>query len=337
MGEEDENMITHAAHGRDRVPLTRLGMGTSQFGNLSRPTTDEDCLAAVDEAWEAGVRYFDTAPHYGLGLSERRLGRALAGRPRDEYVVSTKVGRLLVPDPDGASREDDEGFAVPADHRRVWDFSRAGVLASLEGSLERMGLDRVDIVYLHDPDEHWAEASTSGIDALIELREQGVIGAIGVGMNQAQMLTRFVRTTDIDLVMVAGRYTLLDQSAADELLPAALERGIGVVAAGVYNSGVLSRPRPAPDAHYDYHAAPFDVLERLHAIADVCQEFGLELPDAATQFPGRHPAVVSTVLGLRTAEHVRQACARMQANIPESLWGRLTDDGLVLPALSKRV
>jgi len=316
---------------RDGIRLTPLGMGTSQFGNLSRPTTDEDCLAAVDDAWTVGVRYFDTAPHYGLGLAERRLGRALAGRPRDEYVVSTKVGRLLVPDPEGASRQDDEGFAVPADHRRVWDFSRDGVLACLDASLERLGLDRVDIVYLHDPDAHWNEASTTGIDALTELRDQGVVRAVGVGMNQARMLTRFVRTTEIDLVMVAGRYTLLDQQAADELLPAAMERGVGVIAAGVYNSGLLSRPRPATDARYDYRAAPADVVERARAIATLCEEFDITLPDAATQFAMRHPAVVSTVLGLRTAEHVRQAIARLRTPIPEALWSRLAEEGLVCP------
>ncbi|MCG5467788.1 aldo/keto reductase, partial [Micromonospora sp. LAH09] len=209
-----------------------------------RATTDEEFASAVDTAWEAGVRYYDTAPHYGLGLSERRLGGALRHRPRDEYVVSTKVGRLLVPSPQDAHLRDSDGFDVPASHRRVWDFSRDGVLRSIEASLERTGLDRIDIVYLHDPDDHWEWAATEAVPALAELRDQGVVGAIGAGMNQSAMLARFVREADVDVMMCAGRYTLLEQGAADDLLPAAESRGVGVVIAGVYNSGLLSRDRP---------------------------------------------------------------------------------------------
>jgi len=304
-------------------------MGTSQFGNLSRARTDDACAAAFGQAWTSGIRYFDTAPHYGLGLSERRLGRSLAGLPRDEYVVSTKVGRLLVPNPHGAGHVDDEGFVVPADQRRVWDFSRDGILRSLDASLIRLGLDRVDIVYLHDPDDFWDEASTTGVETLIGLRDQGVVRAIGVGMNQSAMLARFARETDIDLVMVAGRYTLLDQSAADELLDAARENQVGVVAAAVYNSGVLSGARPTSDARFDYAAAPDNVLARAARIADVCERFGVSLPEAATQFAGRHPAVVSTVLGLGSAEHVRDAVERAAARIPDDLWTALSEAGLV--------
>ncbi|MEV4048288.1 aldo/keto reductase, partial [Streptomyces sp. NPDC049744] len=229
---------------RSRTPargpeLTELGLGAAQLGNLFRETSDADAQGAVDAAWDSGVRYFDTAPHYGLGLSERRLGAALARRPRAEYTVSTKVGRLLVPSPETAHRQDDGGFAVPASFRRVWDFSRDGILRSLEGSLTRLGLDHVDIVYLHDPDDHWRQASTTGVDTLVELRDQGVVKAVGAGMNQAAMLTEFVRRSDVDLVMVAGRHTLLDRSARDELLPLARKRGVGVVAAAGYNSGLL--------------------------------------------------------------------------------------------------
>lgn len=316
--------------------LPPWGMGTSQFGNLSRPTSDETCALAFDEAWDAGFRYFDTAPHYGLGLSERRLGRSLASRPRDEFVVSTKVGRLLVPDPEGAGRLDDEGFAVAADQRRVWDFSRDGVLRSLEASLDRLGLDRVDVVYLHDPDDFWQEASTTGVAALAELREQGVVRAIGVGMNQAAMLARFVRETDIDLVMVAGRYTLLDRSAEDGLLDDALANGVGVVAAAVYNSGILSRPRPGSGARFDYGAAPDGILRRATRIAEVCERFGVSLPEAATQFAGRHPAVVSTVLGLGTPEHVRDAVRRSTAGIPDDLWTALSAEGLVRSDITEK-
>lgn len=306
-----------------------FGMGTAQFGNLYRATTDEACAGAVEAAWSAGVRYYDTAPHYGLGLSERRLGAALAGRPRDEYVLSTKVGKLLVPNPAGLGTQDDEGFAVEATTKRSWDFSRDGVLRSLEGSIERLGVDRIDVVYLHDPDDHWDEASTTGFAALAELRDQGVVRAIGVGMNQSAMLARFVLETDPDLVMCAGRYTLLEQGAEDDLLPAALERGVGVVAAGVYNSGLLSRKRPPVDAQYDYSDAPRDVLDRTNRIADLCEAHGLTLPEVATVFARRHPAVVSTVLGLRSAEQVASGVDRFAVQVPEGLWQELESAGLL--------
>jgi D-threo-aldose 1-dehydrogenase len=314
---------------RDGPALTELGYGAAQFGNLYRETTDEASTAAIDAAWDAGVRYFDTAPHYGLGLSERRLGAALRDRPRDEYVVSTKVGKLLEPNPDGAGRLDDEGFAVPATLRRRYDFSRDGILRSLESSLERLGLDRVDVVYLHDPDDHWDAASTTGVDTLVELRDQGVIRAIGAGMNQSAMLAEFVRRCDVDVVMCAGRYTLLDQRAADDLLPAALGRGVGVVAAGVYNSGILSRPEVPAEALYDYGAAPESVLERARAIAAVCERHGATLPEAAVQFALRHPAVVSVVLGTRTADQLRSGVERLEADLPDALWRDLATEGLV--------
>lgn len=218
-------MMARALPRRPQLRLTELGFGAAQGGNLYRTTTDEEFTSAVDAAWEAGVRYFDTAPHYGLGLSERRLGAALRQRPRDEYVVSTKVGRLLVPSPQDAHLRDSDGFDVPATHRRVWDFSRDGVLRSIEASLDRTGLDRIDIVYLHDPDDHWEQAAHEAVPALIDLRDQGVVGAIGAGMNQSAMLARFVRETDVDVMMCAGRFTLLEQGAAADLLPAAENRG----------------------------------------------------------------------------------------------------------------
>ncbi|RKN43922.1 aldo/keto reductase [Streptomyces hoynatensis] len=315
---------------RGRGPeLTELGFGAAQLGNLYRATTDEEAAGAVAAAWEAGLRYFDTAPHYGLGLSERRLGAALAGRPRAEFTVSTKVGRLLVPSPGTSHLPDEGGFEVPAAHRRTWDFSRDGILRSLEGSLERLGLDRVDIAYLHDPDDHWEEASTSGINTLIELREQGVVGAIGAGMNQSEMLAEFVRRCDIDLVMLAGRYTLLEQGALEELLPLALERGVGVVAAGVYNSGLLSAPRPAADATYNYQPASAGLIRRAHALADHCERHGVTLPAAAVAYPLRHPAVVSVVLGTRDAGQLKANVARYHTPIPEELWEELAAAGLI--------
>ncbi|WP_432042993.1 aldo/keto reductase [Streptomyces cadmiisoli] len=313
-----------------RLPeLTKLGLGAAQLGNLARRVGEADAHEAVHAAWDSGVRYFDTAPHYGLGLSEQRLGAALAHHPRDEFVVSTKVGRLLVPSPETAHQEDDGGFAVPAAFRRTWDFSRDGILRSLEGSLERLGLDHVDIVYLHDPDDHWPEASTTGISTLIELRERGLVKAVGVGMNQAEMLTRFIRHCDVDLVMVAGRHTLLDHSAREELLPFALEHGVGVVAAAVYNSGLLATPRPPAGATYDYLPAPRELTDRAAAIADVCERHQVTLPQAAIAHPMRHPAVVSVVVGARDAAQSRTNADRLSAAIPDALWNELAALGLV--------
>ncbi|WP_433088817.1 aldo/keto reductase [Dactylosporangium sp. CA-052675] len=317
---------------RPAMRFTALGFGAAQGGNLYHATSDETFAAAVDAAWDAGVRYFDTAPHYGLGLSERRLGAALRDRPRDTYVVSTKVGRLLVPTPETAHRRDPEGFDVPASHRRVWDFSRDGVRRSLEASLRRSGLDRFDVVYLHDPDEHWHQAATEALPALADLRDQGVIGAIGAGMNQSAMLARFVRETDVDLVMCAGRYTLLEQGAAQDLLPAARQRRVGVVIAGVYNSGLLARDRPPDDATYDYRPAPAELLQRARRIAAICAEHGVSLPEAALAFVRGHPAVVSTVVGLRSPAEVTETVHRTAAVVPDALWPALRAAGLIEPA-----
>jgi D-threo-aldose 1-dehydrogenase len=304
-----------------------VGLGAAPFGNLFRETTDAATLDATRAAWAGGVRYFDTAPHYGLGLSESRLGAALAERPRDDYVISTKVGRLLVPTPERAGGLDDDGFIVPAATRRVWDFSRDGILHSVDSSLERLGLNDVDILYLHDPDDHWDEASTTGIDALIELRDQGVTHAIGAGMNQSAMLAEFVRRCDVDIVMLAGRYTLLDQSALDDLLPLALERGVGVVAAGIYNSGLLARAEVPDDARFEYRAAPQELVARAREIAAICGRYGVALPEVAVQFPLRHPAVISVVVGVRDGAQSEATLERSAVQIPEDLWSELESAG----------
>ncbi|KQX05173.1 MULTISPECIES: aldo/keto reductase [unclassified Leifsonia] len=311
------------------VRLTELGMGAAQLGNLYRETTDAEAGGAVDAAWDAGIRYFDTAPHYGLGLSERRLGAALADRPRDEYVLSTKVGRLLVPSGYPEGTMDDGGFAVPATVRREWDLSRDGIRRSVHESLERLGLDRIDIAYLHDPDDFGSEAHSTAIPALIELRDEGVVRAVGAGTNQSAMPAEFVRRHDVDVIMLAGRYTLLEQGALDDLLPLAEERGVGIVAAAVYNSGLLSRPRPPAGALYDYAPAPAELIAKANAIADVCEEFGITLPEAAVAYPLRHPAVVSVVVGMRTAEQVRGTAERYERDIPEEFWTALDERGLV--------
>lgn len=312
----------------EHVTTSELGVGVAQFGNLNRETTDEESFATVDAAWDAGIRYFDTAPHYGLGLSERRLGDALRGRPRDEFVLSTKVGRLLVPNPEGEGQLDSD-FVVPATTRRQWDLSRDGILRSVEESLTRLGLDRVDVLYLHDPDEHQSQALQEALPAMIELRDQGIVGAVGAGMNQSAMLARFATQVDIDVVMVAGRYTLLEQGALDDLLPAALANDVSVVAAAIYNSGLLASPRVREDAHYNYGGAPREIVQRARKLAEVCEEFGVTLPEAAVAFPLRHPAVVSVAVGVRTPRHVLDAVSRYEAEVPEELWGALVAQGLL--------
>ncbi|MET7422719.1 aldo/keto reductase [Dactylosporangium sp. NPDC005555] len=322
-------MTRRALPRRPTIGLTALGLGAAQGGNLYHATTDETFAAAVDAAWDTGIRYFDTAPHYGLGLSERRLGTALRARPRDDFVISTKVGRMLVPSPQTAHLRDPEGFDVAATHRRQWDFSRDGVLRSLEASLTRTGLDRIDIVYLHDPDGHWRQAAAEAVPALTELRDQGVIGAVGVGMNQSAMLTRFVQEADIDLVMCAGRYTLLEQGALHDLLPAAQHSGVGVVIAGVYNSGLLATDRPPADATYNYRQAPAELIDRAHRIAEICEAHGVTLPAAALAFVRAHPAVVATVVGMRNQTEVLQTLQRAETAVPDVLWAALRATGLI--------
>ncbi|WP_117207987.1 aldo/keto reductase [Allorhizocola rhizosphaerae] len=312
---------------RPPVSLSRLGLGGSQLGNLYREVSDATAAQTFEAAWEAGIKYFDTAPHYGLGLSERRFGSLLHGLPRDSYILSTKVGRLLEPNPAFAGEQDNEGFAVPARTVRRWDFSREGIRRSIGDSLERLGLDRIDIAFLHDPENHWRQALDEGLPALLELRDEGVVGAIGAGMNIAQHLTELVRGHDVDVVMCAGRYTLLEQ--ADELMSAAAENGVGVVIAGVYNSGLLARPRPDSQARYNYAPAPPDLVSRVHAIADVCERHGVTLPEAALAFPLRHPAVVSVVVGAGTPSQLTDATQRLAGHIPEVVWSELAAAGLI--------
>ncbi|MEW2120564.1 aldo/keto reductase [Streptomyces sp. NPDC005474] len=312
------------------VELTELGFGASVIGNLYRTTPAADATAAIDAAWDAGIRYFDTAPHYGLGLSEHRLGAALRDRPRNEYVVSSKVGRLLVPNehPQGI---DTEGFVVRDDLRRQWDFSRDGVLRSIEATLQRTGLDHLDIVYLHDPDNHWRQAADEAMPTLADLRDQGVVGAIGAGMNQSAMLARFLHETAADVVMLAGRYTLLDQSALDDVMPAAQQHGKSVVAVGVFNSGLLSREWPAEGMKYDYQDAPPELVARARAIAEVCKGHGTTLPAAAIAFPTTHPSTVTVTLGMRDRSQVTRNADLQRSAVPPELWDDLRCQGLIRP------
>lgn len=315
---------------RTGLQLTTLGFGAAPIAGLYRAVDQQTARATIDAAWNGGIRYFDTAPHYGLGLSERRLCEALRDRPRDDVVVSSKVGRLLVPRIPPLARDDDM-FDVPGDLTRRRDYSRDGIMRSLEATLQRTGLDRVDVLYIHDPDEHWREAAEEAVPTLVELREADVVGAIGVGMNQSAMLARFIRETDVDLVMLAGRYTLLEQGAADELLPAALEYGRSVVAAAVFNSGLFARDDVPDTATYNYGQAAPDVLERARLLASVCREHGTTLPAAAIRFPLRHPAVASVVVGMRSPAEVDRNLAAHAQHVPDELWADLEHRGLIRP------
>ncbi|MET7739220.1 aldo/keto reductase [Streptomyces sp. NPDC005385] len=312
--------------GASGVPVGALSFGAAGIGNLYTEVTDEQARAAVDTAWDCGIRTYDTAPHYGIGLSERRLGAALRDRPRALYTLSTKVGRLLEPaDPGGDDLA--QGFAVPATHRRVWDFSADGVRRSLDASLERLGLDRVDVVYLHDPDDHAEQAFHEAYPALEELRSQGVVGAIGAGMNQTAMLTRFVQDTDVDVVLCAGRYTLLDHRALTDLLPAARRRGTSVVVGGAFNSGLLADP--GPGSTYNYVPAPPELLDRALRLKGIAERHGTTLRAAALALPAAHPAVASVLVGARSAAEVQDCAQQFATPVPAAFWRELRAEGLL--------
>jgi len=311
--------------------LPRLGYGAANVGNLFRALSDDAAWEILQAAWDVGIRYFDTAPHYGLGLSERRLGAFLATKPRDQFVVSTKVGRLLEPYPEGAVELDSENdFAVPADHRRVWDFSAVGIRSSVEESLERTGLDRFDILYLHDPERHdLQEGLDVAIPALAHFRDQGMTRAIGVGSMDTDALLASANTGALDLLMVAGRYTLAEQPALAEVVPACRANGVGIVNASVFNSGMLATDTPGADARYEYGDVPQPLLERVQAIAAVCREFEVSLPAAALQYTLRDDTVRSIVVGGSKPQQLEQNAERIAAPIPDELWSTLAERGLI--------
>jgi D-threo-aldose 1-dehydrogenase len=325
--------------GRTGLNVTRLGFGGASIGGLYRAVSDDDARAAVRRAWDLGVRLFDTAPLYGYGASERRVGGELQDEDRDAFVLSTKVGRLVrrpedIPPGADIDRQrfgdrDDAFYVIDGPERIVFDYSADGVRRSLEESLVRLGLDRIDIALIHDPDDHWQAALDGAYPALAKLRDEGVIRAVGSGMNQSEMLARFVRETDIDVVLLAGRYTILEQGALDELLPACLDRGVGVFAAGVMNSGVLANP--GTEATFNYTPAPPEVVERAVRIADVCARHEVPLRAAAIQFAMAHPAMTSLVTGVRTPAHLDEYPRFATQPIPAGLWDELRAEGLIRP------
>jgi D-threo-aldose 1-dehydrogenase len=280
--------------------------------------SDDEGLRVVEAAWEAGIRFFDTAPLYGHGLAEKRLGEVLRTKPRDAYVLATKVGRLLRAD---APPDPTQSYRGVPPLNPVFDFSYDGVMRSVQESLGRLGLDRVDILHIHDPDDHFEEALSGAYRALDQLRSEGSIMAVGAGMNQAEMPVRFAQTADFDCFLLAGRYTLLDRAGGRELLPLCVKRNIAVIAGGVFNSGILANPRPG--ATFDYRAAPADLVRRASHLNEVCERHGVPLKAAAIQFPLRHPAVPTVLTGCRSVAEVEENVRMFQTPVPEELWREL--------------
>ncbi|HMJ40341.1 MAG TPA: aldo/keto reductase [Verrucomicrobiae bacterium] len=309
--------------GRTPLEVTRLGFGTAPLGGLFQALADDEAHRVVEAAWSAGIRSFDTAPQYGNGLAEQRLGAVLGSKPRHEFVLATKVGRLLRA---GAPPQGD-GFPGAPPQNPVFDFSYDGVMRSVEESITRLGIDRIDILHIHDPDEHFAEALSSAYPALDRLRAEGTIKAVGAGMNQAEMLARFAREANFDCFLLAGRYTLLDQVGLRELLPLCVERGIAIIAGGVFNSGILADPRPG--THYNYQAAPDELVQRAARIKAICERHGVSQKAVAIQFPLGHPAVQTVLTGCRSVDELNENVEAFQAPIPPAVWQDLKTDGLL--------
>lgn len=293
-----------------------VGLGAAPLGGLFAPVDEDTALATVDAAVGNGWTHVDTAPLYGHGLSEERVGEAMAKHGND-VTVSTKVGRLVRP---VAEREATDLFLGAPPGTATFDFSEAGIRRSMEESLARLRAARVDIALLHDPDDHMDAALDTGMAALHQLRAEGVVGAVGVGTNSCEVAERFVRTARIDVVLIAGRWTLLDRSAAHVLLPLCVQRGVRVIVGGVFNSGALADP---DNGTFDYGAVPHEVRRHIDALAAACKRHGVPLPAAALQHPLRHEAVTSIVVGCRTPEEVATNAALLTVDIPAELWAEL--------------
>ena len=316
-----------------KFALPALGVGASSFGGLYKPSSDQDARGLIDSAFRNGMDYVDVAPWYGFGLAEERLGRSLKNCDRSSYTLSTKVGRLLREDaPVHPSQLDRDGalfFKTTSRLNVVYDYSYDGFMRSIEDSLKRLNLDRIDIVYIHDPDAIGATTSEimdGGYRALHELRDQGAIRAFGVGMNRVEQMHEFALAGDFDIFLLAGRYTLLEQGALDRLLPACLERKISVSIGGVYNSGILADPRAGM---FDYAPADPAMIERALAIESVCQKFDVPLKAAAIQFPAAHPAVVNTLVGAGNAAQLEENIRLFAHPIPPECWAALKAQGII--------
>ncbi|MCA1856334.1 aldo/keto reductase [Massilia oculi] len=315
-------------------PITRLGLGGTGLGDMYHATGDEAARGTVDAAWDAGIRYFDTAPHYGTGLSEHRFGQALRSRPRHEYTLSTKVGRVLVADPGGDLALP---FVSSLPFRRVVDFTAAGARRSVEDSLQRLALGSIDIVYVHDLSvdafgdrfEHYyriAAGPGGAFGELVRMREEGLLKAWGLGVNTVEPCLRALRDSDPDIFLLAGRYTLMETSPLEELFPLCLARGASVVLGGPYNSGFL-----AGGAHYDYQPAKPEHHARRERLRQVAARHGVDLAAAALQFGAAHPVVSATIPGASSAQHLERNAALMALRIPAAFWQELANEGLLPP------
>jgi D-threo-aldose 1-dehydrogenase len=322
------------------ISFTEMGFGTAPLGNLYRPLSEQEARGTLDAAWEVGCRYYDTAPLYGLGLAETRLNGFLREHRDEPVVVSTKVGRMMRVCPPDQRTGQGKFFDTPS-RQEVYDYSYDGVMRSLEFSFERLGIDAFDIVFCHDvdifthgskeaSDRRIAEFMAGGYKALVELRAAGVVKAIGAGVNEWQVCEAMARQGDFDLFLLAGRYTLLEQESLTSFLPLCVERGIGIVLGGPYNSGILATG-PKPGAYYNYDPAPPAILDRVARIERVCQAYGVSLAEAALRFPLAHPAVVSVIPGGQRPDEVRRNAANLAKAIPPGLWADLKSEGLLRP------
>ncbi len=319
-----------------------LGFGAAAIGNLYRTITQEEAQAVIEQAWATGLRYFDTAPHYGFGLSEKRLGAALAALdPGATAIISTKVGRRLDATPDADLTQLRQGFLSPEPYESRFDYSYDAVMRSWEASRVRLRRDRIDILYVHDigrfahGDAHPArmrEFLDGGFRAMQELRNAGVVRAIGLGVNETAVCEEILAHADIDLILLAGRYTLLEQAPLDSLLPLCAARGVRIILGGPFNSGILAQGvRHGGPVHYDYGAPPAAIIDRVRGIEEQCDRFGVALGAAALQFPLAHPAVASVIPGIGSSAHLHSAIAHMAQLIPAAFWDALREEGLIDP------
>jgi len=313
------------SYGRGGLSISRLGVGTAPLGGLFSPVTDEEVDSVIARAIELGLTYFDTAPFYGNGSSERRVGQRLRDIPRSSFRISTKVGRLLVP----SDSIEPTGYFDLDPYNPVFDYSASGIRKSLEESLSRLGLDSVDILYIHDPDDYLDQAINEAYPELDKMRSEGLVASIGVGTNLAEIGARFVRETDIDVALVAGRYTLLDQIALDDFLPEAQRRNVSVLGAGVFNSGVLVNP--VKGATYNYEPAADDVIDRAQSIHEILAAHSVSPASVGLQFPFRHPAVKAVLSGVRSVGELESNVADFDAEVPSAVWADLESAGLIRP------
>ncbi|CAH2784806.1 MAG: L-fuco-beta-pyranose dehydrogenase (EC [uncultured Paraburkholderia sp.] len=322
--------------GRGALHVTGLGLGTAPLGGLYRDLSDEEANATVAAAWDAGVRYFDTAPHYGNTKAEHRLGNALRHYPRGEYVLSTKVGRRFVPRT--TPYEGKEGWQDPLPFEAIYDYTRDGILRSFEDSQQRLGIIDIDILLVHDigrvtHGEHnphyWRQLTEGGgFRALDELRSAGAVKAVGLGVNEGAVILDAMAEFDIDCALLAGRYTLLEQTTLDDLLPACEKRGVSILLGGAFNSGILARG-VGGDLKFNYGEAPREVIERVARLEAVCRDHGVPLAAAALQFPYAHPAVATVLTGARSADELRENAASFELPVPAALWSALREEGLL--------